>query len=263
MQKLSVIMITWNAKHFLEKSLASVYEKNKGFNFELIVIDNHSTDGSIEFIESNYPDAILIKNARNRGVAPARNQGFKVANGKYFLILDVDTELITDNAFDVLYNYMEKNANVGVIGSKLIFQSGELQLTCRTFPSVWVKLFNRIENISFIKNSKMVQTHYMLDVDHNKIQVVDYVIGAFQLIRRSLIEEIGDYDEKIFYGPEDIDFCLRAKKRGYLTVYFPDVVLYHFYQRITKKLLTKITYMHFKGLVHYFFKHKYIFYPKI
>lgn len=260
---LSVIIITWNAKHFLVKCLNSIYEKNKNFDFELIIIDNHSTDGTIEFIEEKYPNATLIKNDYNRGVAPARNQGFKAASGKYYLILDVDTELITDNAFDILYKYMESNDRVGIIGSKLIFQNGELQLTCRTFPSVWVKLFNRIEKLSLIKNSKMIKDHYMIKFNHDDILNVDYVIGAFQFIRGSLIKEIGDYDESIFYGPEDIDFCLRARKKGYLTVYFPNVVLYHFYQRITKKIFNKITFMHFKGLFHYFFKHKYIFYPKI
>jgi len=263
MENLSVIMITWNAKHFLEKSLASLYQKNKGFNFELIVIDNHSTDGSIEFIEANYPDAVLIRNKQNMGVAPARNQGFKAAKGKYFLIIDVDTEMVTDDAFEKLYNYMEQNPNVGILGAKLIFQNGELQLSCRTFPSVWVKLFNRIDKLFLFRNSKMLKNHYMADFDHDRIQSVDYVIGAFQFIRKSLIDEIGNYDESIFYGPEDIDFCLRARRRGYLTVYFPQVVLYHFYQRITKKIFNKITYMHFKGLFHYFFKHKYIFYPKI
>ncbi len=184
MENLSVIMITWDAKHFLEKSLASIYQKNKGFKFELIIIDNHSTDGSIEFIESVYPDAVLIRNSQNSGVAPARNQGFKVANGKYLLILDVDTELITENAFEKLFNYMEQNSKAGILGAKLIFKTGELQLTCRTFPSVGVKLFNRIEKLFFFKNSKMLKKHYMVDYDHDKIMSVDYVIGAFQFIRK-------------------------------------------------------------------------------
>jgi len=259
----SIIIITWNAKHFLEKCLDSVYRRNKDYDFELIIIDNNSIDGTVKFIKENYPNAVLIQNDKNRGVAPARNQGFKVANGKYVLILDVDTELITENAFEKLAEYMDKNKSVGVLGPKLIFPGGELQLTCRKFPSIWVKIFNRFEMIPFIRNLRFLREHYMLNEDHNKILNVDYVIGAFQLIRKSLLDKIGYYDESIFYGPEDIDFCLRAKKNKYKVVYYPDIVLYHFYQRITKKLFTKITLLHIKALFHFFLKHKYIIYPKL
>jgi GT2 family glycosyltransferase len=261
--ELSVIIITWNAKHFLEKCLESIYCKNKNFEFELIIIDNNSKDGSIEFINENYKCATLIKNKKNRGVAPARNQGLKIAKGKYVLILDVDTEILTDNAFKILIDYMNQNTDVGILGTKLIFPSGEFQYTCRKFPSVWVKLFNRFEFLHFLQRSKMMDEHYMVSEDHNQILDVDYIIGAFQFIRKSVIDKIGLYDEKIFYGPEDIDYCLRIKKNGYKVVYFPDVVLYHFYQRITKRFFSKITFAHIKALVYFYFKHKYIIYPKL
>ncbi len=254
---ISLVIITWNAKHFLEKCLKSVFEKNNGFDFELIIIDNNSEDGTIEFVESNYPDAKLIKNSENRGVAPARNQGLKIAKGKYILILDVDTELVTDNAFEIMVNYMNNNKIVGIMGAKLIFPSGEIQYTCRKFPSIFDKFFYRI-----IPNSRFHEKHFMMKSDHNQILKVDYIIGAFQFIRHELIKKIGLYDENIFYGPEDIDYCLRAKKNGYEVIYFPEIVLYHFYQRITKKIFTKITLKHFMGLLHYFNKHKYLIYPK-
>lgn len=259
----SVIIITWNAKNFLVNCLGSLHKKNSSKEFELIIIDNNSTDGSIEFIEKNYPDAILIKNKSNKGVGPARNQGLKIAKGKYILILDVDTEFLTENGLMKLYNYMESNENVGILGAKLLFPNNEIQHSCRKFPSIIVKLFNRFEKVGKIRDSQALKEHYMLDKDHEKIQKVDYVIGAFQFIRRELIEKIGFYDEKIFYGPEDIDFCLRAKKVGYDTYYFPGVRLYHFYQRITKKFFTKITWEHIKGLFYFYWKHKYITYPKI
>lgn len=261
--ELSVVIITWNAKHFLVKCLESLYQMNKGFDFELIIIDNNSTDGSIEFIEENYPCAILIKNKMNKGVAPARNQGLKIVKGKYVLILDVDTELITENAFVNLVKYMDNNPDVGLLGCKLIFSNGDLQLTCRKFPSVMVKILNRIEKVKFVQESKILKDYYMHDYDHKSIIMVDYVIGAFQFIRKEMIDKIGLYDDTIFYGPEDIDYCLRAKKNNYKVVYYPDVTLYHFYQRITKKIFTKITFLHIKGLFHFFFKHKYITYPKL
>ncbi len=262
-EMITVIIITWNAKNFLINCLNSLYEKNINQSFELIIIDNNSTDGSLEFITENFPQTILIKNTFNKGVGPARNQGLKIAKGKYILILDVDTKFITNNGLQLLYDFMEQNKKIGIAGARLLFPDDEIQHSCRRFPSVMVKLFNRFERVGKIKNSEALKEHYMLDKDHEKIQKVDYVIGAFQFIRRELIEKIGFYDEKIFYGPEDIDFCLRAKKVGYDTYYFPGVSLYHFYQRITKKFFTKITWEHIKGLFYFYWKHKYITYPKI
>ncbi len=263
MNNISVIIITWNAKNFLINCLSSLYDKNKSCEFELIIIDNNSTDGTTEFIEKSYPGAVLIKNKFNKGVGPARNQGMKIAKGKYILILDVDTEFLTPDGLNKFYDFMEKNKNAGIAGAKLLFPNDEIQHSCRKFPSIIVKLFNRFEKVGKIRDSQQLKEHYMLDKDHEKTQKVDYVIGAFQLIRKEVIDRIGYYDEAIFYGPEDIDFCLRAKKAGYDTVYFPEVKLYHFYQRITKKFFTKITWEHIKGLFYFYWKHKYITYPKI
>lgn len=260
---ISIIIITWNALDFLTKCLNSIFIKNEGKKFEVILIDNNSSDGTKDFILNNYPDIICIFNSVNKGVAPARNQGLKIANGKYILILDVDTEFITVNPLAELCEYMDENPSVGLVGAQLISSDGEIQKSCLKYPSVWIKIFVRFERFPIIKNSKMVEEYYMSKLNHNKILEVDYVIGAFQFIRASMIDKIGLYDEKIFYGPEDIDYCLRLKKYGYKVVYYPGVKLFHYYQRITKKLFTKITFKHFIGLIYFFWKHKYINKPGI
>lgn len=262
MSEISIIIISWNARHFLEKCLPSIFDKNPGIDFELIIIDNNSTDGTQDYIVQKFPQAKYIHNDKNRGVAPARNQGFAVAQGKYILILDADTEFITENALCELKSYMESDPQIGLIGVQLISSDGEIQKSCLRFPSLWVKLFVRFEKFGFIRNSKMIRNYYMSEIDREKVVIVDYVIGAFQFIRKKMIEEIGIYDEKIFYGPEDIDYCLRAKHHGYKVVFFPKVKLFHFYQRITKRIFNKITFKHFTGLAYYFWKHKYINYPK-
>jgi len=154
--------------------------------------------------------------------------------------------------------YMNDNTEVGLIGAQLKSSDGEIQRSCLKFPSLWVKLFVRFEKLRFIKNSKMMNDYYMNDLDRETTCEVDYVIGAFQFIRSKMISDIGVYDEKIFYGPEDIDYCLRAKRSGYKVIYYPKVKLFHFYQRITKRLFTKITFKHFKGLAYFFWKHKYV-----
>lgn len=261
--KVSIVIISWNALNFLKKCLGSLYARNKSCDFNIILIDNNSDDGTEDFVKKYYPDILYYKNEVNRGVGPARNQGIKLAKGKYVLILDVDTEFITDDALIKLVNYMDENPDVGLTGAKLISNDGSVQKSCLRFPSVWVKLLVRFENYPVVRNLSIFKKYYLEDQDLSKATQVDYVIGAFQFIRKSAIEQIGMYDEKIFYGPEDIDFCLRLKKHGYKVIYFPDVALYHFYQRITRKIFSKITFKHLLGLFHFFWKHKYINYPKI
>lgn len=261
-KSVTIIIITWNALHFLKVCLRSVYEKNTSTEFEIILIDNNSSDGTEEFVRNAYPQIKYYKNKENKGVAPARNQGLKLSNSDYCLILDVDTEFITENALNELMGYMSKRPEVGLIGAQLISSDGEIQNSCLEFPSLWVKMFVRFERFTFIKNTQMLKSYYMLDYNKQTEKEVDYVIGAFQFIRREMLEKVGLYDEKIFYGPEDIDFCLRGKRAGFKTVYYPAVKLNHFYQRITKKVFSKITFKHIKGLIYFFWKHKYINYPK-
>lgn len=259
---ISVVIISWNALHFLRKCLPSLYAKNKDCEFEVILVDNNSNDGTGDYVKKNFPEIRYLLNSENKGVAPARNQGMHMATGKYILILDVDTEFITEGSFKELVNYMDENQDVGLIGVQLIGSDGEVQKSRLKFPSIWVKLVVRFEKFRFFRKSDLLKNYYMDSEDPDKVVVVDYVIGAFQFIRREMVDKVGLYDEKIFYGPEDIDYCLRGKRKGFKTVYYPEVKLNHFYQRITKKVFSKITLKHIKGLIYFFWKHKYINYPK-
>lgn len=202
-----------------------------------------------------FPTIRIIKNQCNRGVGPARNQGMKVAQGRYLLLLDADTT-ITPNALDQLVEFMDKNPEVGVCGPKLVSPTNQLQYTCRKFPCLWTKILRRIP-LRFAK--KHLADELMFDWDHNSIRLVDYVIGACQIIRREAFRAVGFLDENIFYGPEDIDYCIRMWRRGYKICYNPFATVIHHEQRITKKkLFSKLTLHHIKGLIYYFIKYRYI-----
>lgn len=254
---LSIVIISWKMKSLLEKMLESLTSFSHGINYELIVIDNNSQDGTSELIKLNYPDAVLITNDENRGVAPARNQGLKIAKGKYILILDADMELI-ENSVEQMFRFMEENPDTGLCGCKLLDTHKNLQFSCKKFPSIFSLLFRRLDSIPFIYNSKILREHIMADWDHNSVRDVDYVIGACQFFRREIIDKVGYYDEHIFYGPEDLDYCLRIWRAGYKVKYYPYTTIIHHEQRITKKkLFSTISGKHFKGIYYIFRKYKF------
>ncbi len=254
---ISIVIISWKMRDLLERCLKTIYNFTSGVSFEVIVIDNNSQDGTSEMVEKLFPQIKLIKNSENRGVAPARNQGIKETKGKYILILDADMELI-DNSIKHLYDFMEKNPDAGIVGCKLVDKDFNLQSSCKRFPTLLAFLFRRMEWIDAVRNSKTLRHHTMEDWDHNEISTVDYLIGACQYFRREVIEKIGMYDEKIFYGPEDIDFCLRIWKAGWKVYYYPFTKIIHHEQRITKKnLFSKISFKHIAGIIYLYRKYNF------
>jgi len=258
--KLSIIILNWNSKEDLKKCLVSIYKNTILKEKEIIIVDNGSKDSSIDFIEKNYPEIILIKNKKNRGVGPARNQGMKIAKGEYIMVLDVDTE-VKPRAIDNLIKGMKEHPEVGLCGPKLIYPNGKIQYSCRKFPTILSKfIFRRLpEKLS----SKFLSKEEYRKWDHSSFRYVGYVIGACQLIRKKALEQVGFYDERIFYGPEDIDYCLRMWKAGWRVLYYPKAEIIHKEARITKSILNQIKnpifWEHIKGLIIYFWKHKYLF----
>jgi N-acetylglucosaminyl-diphospho-decaprenol L-rhamnosyltransferase len=253
---LSIVIITWKMKNLLKSCLDSIYKYTKGVKFEIILIDNKSDDGTVEMIEKDFPEIRLVKNESNRGVAPARNQGLGLVKGKYILILDADIELIEDS-ISQLFDYMEKNSSCGLVGSKLVDPNGLCQYSCKRFPTFLSLVYRRFEHLDFVRNSRTLQFHIMKEWDHNSISDVDYLIGACQFFRKDVIDKIGFYDQNIFYGPEDIDFCLRIWKAGWSVVYYPLTSMIHREQRITKKkLISVLTIKHLLGILYIFKKYK-------
>jgi N-acetylglucosaminyl-diphospho-decaprenol L-rhamnosyltransferase len=253
---ISVVIISWRMKSMLSEMLKSIVHYTKGISYEIIIVDNNSQDGTSEMIEKEYHDAVLIKNPKNLGVAPARNQALKIAKGKYIITLDADM-LFVDNSLLKLVEFMDKTSDAGLCGAKLIFPDGRVQPSGRRFPTILAFILRRLDFIAFARNSKTLRRHEMAEWDRSNIRQIDYVIGACQCIRREAMETIGFLDEKIFYGPEDIDYCLRMYKNGWNVYYYPLTSIVHFEQRITKKIIfSKLTFLHFKAVLYFFWKYK-------
>jgi GT2 family glycosyltransferase len=252
---ISIIILNWNSMGFLEPCLASIQKVLHWPDTELIIVDNGSRDGSLEWLEANYPQANVIRNPVNRGVAPARNQALRIARGRYLLLLDVDT-LVKPGALETLLKYMDAHPWVGICAPKLVSPEGRLQYSCRKFPTIWSKVLRRLP---LAWASRQLDEEELKTWDHNGVAEVEYVIGACQLVRRRALEEVGLLDEVIFYGPEDVDFCLRAWKRGWKVVYNGDAMIVHHELRVTRRVFSRLTLHHLRGLVYFFIKHRYFF----
>ena len=242
-------------ERLLKVCLSSIFKYTTNLAFEVILIDNFSCDGTLEMVEENFSKVRVLKNGNNRGVAPARNQGLREASGKYILILDADVELV-ENSILKLFLFMEENVSCGLVGAKLVDANNQLQYSCKRFPTLLALLYRRLEQFSFAENSKTLSFHMMKEWGHDSVKEVDYLIGACQFFRKDVIEKIGLYDDKIFYGPEDIDFCLRIWKADWRVCYFPLTKIIHHEQRITKKnIFSKITFKHFMGIIYLYSKY--------
>lgn len=258
---LSITIISYNCRDLLHKCLKSIREKIKPENlyFELIIVDNHSNDGTIDMIQKAYQDLdpLLISNPANYGVSRARNQAIKSSRGRYVLLLDADTEILSLN-FRGLIDYMEGNKDIGILGCRMLDRNDEFYHSARTFPGPLAVLIRRLNHYGLFKNSNILRKHlinYYNDV--NPIEV-DYVIGAFQLIRKKAIDKIGLLDEKMFYGFEDTDYCIRMSKNDFKVVYYPSFSIKHYVGGITKKgVFNKMLFFHIKSYLillrkHYF-----------
>jgi len=253
--KASVVILTWNSTNVLGACLTSLSQGLMAHLHEVIVVDNGSRGLTPAALRAEFPWMRLVINRKNRGVAPARNQGIRVAQGEYVILLDDDT-VVQPKAFDHLISYLDEHPDVGLCGPKLVDPQGQLQLSCRLFPTLGDKLVRRFSSAFSQRVSCEVE---MADWDHGSVREVDYVIGACQAIRRAALAEVGLLDERIFYGPEDIDLCLRMREAGWRVVYNPQAVVVHRERRAARSLFSPLGWRHLWGVVYYFYKHQYLF----
>jgi GT2 family glycosyltransferase len=244
-------IITWNARELLAQLLDSIETSVKNVLYEVVLVDNGSTDGTLEMVKTKYPDVILLENAKNLGVAPARNQLLQKAKGRYILSLDVDTTLFPNGAVEALVSTMDKNPDAAIGGPKLVYKDGSLQLSCRPFPSPMNILVEGTFLKKYFPQSRFVKAYSLEEWDHESLREVDWMYGAALLIRASALERIGLFDEAYFYLYEDIDLCFRARMGGYKVLYIPDAVICHHLEREERSIFSKTLWVHLRSIRRY------------
>lgn len=248
--ELSVVLITYKRPERIKKVIETIYSNKPSFEFEVVVVhtenDSQETYSLLKDLEAEGKIRLII-NKENLGIGPTRNVGMKQAKGKYVLILDDDTEILGD-AIQTMYDFMESHPNVGLCGAQLLNTDRSLQLSSRKFPTFYQKIRRAIPP----GHGKTINKYK----DYSKNMKVDFVIGACQFIRRDAMEMIGYYDEKIFSGPEDLDYCLRMNIYNWEVWYIADAkIVHHWSKRIQKEFISKRTLIHFNAILHFF--HKY------
>ena len=219
--------MSYNGRDLLERGLASVFEHTQGVEFEVIVVDNASQDGTPQMVMSEFPQATLICRPSNAGFARAVNQGIGIATGDAFFLLNPDAEF-TSNVLPPMLDYLQEQPGIGILAPKLLDSDGSLQLSCRTFPGFSTALFNRYSLFTrlFPKNRRS-RRYLMTDFDHSAVADVDWASAACWLLPRYAYEKIGPLDEGYFWSIEDVDYCQRAHRTELRVVYFPEVVVRH------------------------------------
>jgi len=224
--KLSIIIVNWNVREDVVNCLRSIEENQPRCEYEVIVVDNASTDGSAEAVRQKFPWVRLIVNERNLGFAAGNNVGLKKASGEYVFFLNSDT-IAPRGSFDGLVSFMDANPDVGGCGPKLLNQDGTVQPSARRFPTLRGILHHyTILRVVPIFRSEYRKWH-MRDFKHDRRMDVDQVMGAALMARRSIVEDIGRMDETFFMYYEEVDLCYRIKQAGWRIVFTPDAVITH------------------------------------
>ena len=225
---LSVVIVNWNVQDLLRyclASLSSVPPTAPNLQTEIIVIDNASTDGSVEMIRAEFPHATLIANTENHGFAAANNQGIAAAKGRYVLLLNPDTEALGDGLV-ALVRFMDDQPDIGLVGPQLLYPDRHVQSSRRRFPTL-ATLFLESTWLEPLAPRSLLRRYYVLDQPDDAIQDVDWVVGAALLARRETIDQVGGLDEGFFMYSEELDWCRRIKAAGWRVAYSPAAQIIH------------------------------------
>ncbi len=253
--KLSVIIVSWNVRNDILNCLCSLDGALFSRSFETIVIDNASSDGSVWEIRKEFPKVKCIDNGRNYGFAKANNQGVKSAKGEYLFFLNPDT-IMHSGALEYLIDFMDNNKDVGMCGPKLLNDDGSIQRSVRRFPSYRGALYR----FTFLRYFKIFKNSYqrwlMRDFDYQSQRDVDQLMGAALLVRKSIIEKQGGFDERYFMYYEEVDLCYRIKQNGWRIVYLPQACITHLGGRSSQQVPAAKRIMMLKSMLKFFRKHR-------
>ena len=262
---LSIIIVNWNTRNLLEKCLKSVIKFTCDIQFEIIVVDNGSSDRSVGTIKSMFPSVILIENEKNMGFSKAVNQGLKIAKGENLLLLNSDT-YIKNNTFHEIVAFLEARPDITALSCKVFYPDGKIQPALAKYPSLLGAVYNFLKIVQFFPNCKLFDKLNVSKWDYNASRELtpDLLIGGgCFMIRKSGVEQIGYMDE--MFTPaycEDADWCFRLKNKGLKMYYLAEAEIYHYHgytcrksDEIFKEYLTLATQKNRQ----YFFKKHYRF----
>jgi GT2 family glycosyltransferase len=254
--EISFIILTWNSERYIDECISSVIQKceDEKVDYEIFVVDNGSSDKTKDILRKYNGKIGIIWLERNYGTTYSRNSGLKRANGDIICFLDSDA-ILKKGEITSIWQKLLSDINIGIIAPKLLLPDGSVQRSIKKFPSLWHKVL-KLKKIFFGIEPKLNERYK--EIPSNEEVSVDSAISACWFFRKELTETVGFLDEKIFYSPEDLDYCIRMWKSGKSILYYPFFTVLHHTQQISHKKMNFIP-IHFKGLIYYFTKHKYLY----
>ncbi len=252
---LSVVIVNYNVRYFLEQCLHSVFKSGKNIDMEVFVVDNHSVDGSADMVREKFPMVQLIVNQENAGFSKANNQAIKKARGRYILLLNPDT-VVEDDTLPAVTGFMESHPDAGALGVKMLDGQGRfLPESKRGLPTPGVAFCKIFGLSALFPKSRLFSKYHLGYLDKDKCHVVDVLSGAFMLLRKEVIEKTGALDEDFFMYGEDIDLSHRIIKAGYNNYYYPDARIIHYKGESTKKSSVNYVLVFYNAMIIFAKKH--------
>ena len=259
MVDLSIVILSWNVRDLLRQCLKSVARDrplsvdHPPLATEIIVVDNASSDGSVEMVRAEFPHVRLMANQANRGYTGGNNDGIAAATGRYVMILNPDTRVL-DDALAAMVAYADAHSDVGVVGPQLLNPDGSVQSSRRRFPTLMTGLFESTW-LEPLAPRDVLRRYYVLDQPDGAIQEVDWLFGACFLVRREVIQQVGTLDEDFFMYSEEMDWCRRIRQAGWKVVYLPEAQVIHYGGKSSDQVAAQRHIYFQTSKVRYFRKH--------
>ena len=251
----SIVIVNWNARDLVRPCLDSIYRQTHGVSFEVIVMDNLSSDGSVEMLRDEFPNVKLIASDVNRGFAGGNNAGMAVSTGRYLLLLNPDT-IVRGDAITHMVRFAEAHPEAGVVGPRVLNSDGTLQRSCFLFPSVLNLFLSTFWLYKLFPKNKFFGRETLSWCAMETERSVDVVSGCCMLVKREAYTQVGGMDEAYFMYFEETDWCYRMHEAGWKVVYTPSAQITHLGGACTERVKAEMMAQHAASLLLFFRKHR-------
>lgn len=252
--KLSIVILCWNDLKVIGDCLRSLYGATRDTEFEVIVPDNGSTDGSPEFVRRSFPDVRVLENGANLGFAKGNNTGIRASQGELILILNPDT-VVHDGALDRLVAFADRHPEAGAFGCRVVNPDGSYQLTTAPFPSIWRYWMNILRLHRLAQFATLFRFGGYLDWHGDTERTVDWQSGCCVMFRAHLLKRLGGFDEQFFYTYEEVDLCRRVWNAGYSILFTPEASVTHLHGQSVSRFPLRFELEKQRNGYRYFYKH--------